>query len=86
LAMNRIIHLARDGVEVLLCGAISRQCMFTGEAMGIKVHSFLSGSYAEVLASFLEKGVPALLKYRMPGCRNAGRRNRRRGRGGRRND
>jgi predicted Fe-Mo cluster-binding NifX family protein len=58
---------AREGVEVVICGAISKP----GSAMlvdkGITVHSWIRGPVDEVIAAFRNK-VDLRTSYAMPGC------------------
>jgi predicted Fe-Mo cluster-binding NifX family protein len=76
--------LRAAGVEVLLCGAISRGWQGRLEASGIRVVPFLTGSWRQLLAA-LRAGELDRDDYRMPGCRGMGPGCRRRQRGGRGN-
>lgn len=67
-------RLAGLGIEVLLCGAVSRPLAAMLESQGIRVVSFLAGSAEEVVDAYLE-GRLSDSSYWMPGCcrRRAGR-------------
>ena len=78
---GRVEALTNSGVDVLLCGAISRPLYDMLETAGIEVTPFLSGSTEEVLEAFMEERI-ADPRWLMPGCcgkirrRQRGRRNR----------
>ena len=79
---QRVEALARLGVEVLICGAISRplEMMLTGS--GIRVIPYICGDSDQVLEAFLDNRLDRDAAYRLPGCRPAGSGMRRRqGRG-----
>ncbi len=82
---ERTAKLRQLGVNVLICGAISRllACMLGGS--GIVVLPFVTGSINEVLAAY-NTGKLNLPRYALPGCWKGARRGfgRRRGRHGRR--
>lgn len=70
--------LQGQGVDVLLCGAVSRawlKCLSDG---GVEVHAFLMGDVHEVLQSFLCNGPSGLARFAMPGCNLGGHAPRRR--------
>lgn len=72
-------------IEVLICGAISKEPANLIESAGIKLIPFISGNAETVLASYLN-GDKLAVKFIMPGCgknRNKGgcRTGERRGRG-----
>ena len=71
---GRVEALTNSGVNVLLCGAISRPLYDMLETAGIEVTPFLSGPIETVLEAFMEERIsdPRLL---MPGC--CGKRRRR---------
>jgi len=64
---RRAAHLSELGVEILLCGAISRPLAMMITAQGIEVVSFISGEVDEVLAAYLQ-GRLADPTFFMPGC------------------
>lgn len=73
---DRAKRLTGNGIEVLLCGAISRHLFDMLDAAGIKVMPFLSGNAETLLNAFIEDRISDP-QYLMPGC--CGRRCRRRG-------
>lgn len=64
---RRAEHINELGVEILLCGAISRPLAMMIAAQGIEVVPFISGEVDEVLGAYLQ-GRLADPKYFMPGC------------------
>ena len=68
---ERARRLANWGVEVLLCGAISRPLAAMVSMYGIQVIPWLSGSVEEVLAAFFGGQFPDGMpdeRFAMPGC------------------
>ena len=80
--LGRATRLARLGVEVLICGAISRPLEQALGSAGIDVIAHVCGDVDEVLRASLS-GRLAGRAFLMPGCRG-GRHGWRRGRRGRR--
>jgi predicted Fe-Mo cluster-binding NifX family protein len=94
---DRVARLAALGVDVVVCGAISRPQAALIQAYGIRIHPFVTGSVDEVVGAW-RSGRIARRVFAMPGCeggrggfgrggpgcgaREGGRR-RRRGRAGR---
>lgn len=76
LAPRRAWRLRELGVNVLLCGAISRPLSAMLAGAGITVVPFVTGEVEEVLSAYLT-GAIAEPQYLMPGC--GGRRMRHRG-------
>lgn len=72
---QRVARLNELGVDVLVCGAISRPLAGMIAASGITLVPFVSGECDEVLAEYLKGGFPSP-RFLMPGC--CGRRHRRR--------
>jgi predicted Fe-Mo cluster-binding NifX family protein len=70
--LDRAKHVCRCGVELLICGAISRPLMMTLTAVGIEVVPFICGSIEEVIAAFSE-GRLAEERFQMPGAKGSGR-------------
>jgi predicted Fe-Mo cluster-binding NifX family protein len=64
---QRAAHLSRLGVEVLICGAISRPLAGMVAASGITLVPFVSGECEEVLAAYLGGRLPSP-HFLMPGC------------------
>lgn len=82
---ERTAKLRQLGVNVLICGAISRPLAYMLGGSGIVVLPFVTGSINEVLAAY-NTGKLNLPRYALPGCWKGARRGfgRRRGRHGRR--
>ncbi|HLI03251.1 MAG TPA: NifB/NifX family molybdenum-iron cluster-binding protein [Terracidiphilus sp.] len=57
LPLNRARFLAALGVEVLICGAVSRFLAESLVTLGIRIVPFVSGSVAEVLNAYFEDGL-----------------------------
>ena len=66
---NRAVELFELGVNVLICGAISRIYEKMIELQGIKVIPFIAGNVNQVIESYL-KGKLNSRNFRMPGCGN----------------
>lgn len=67
-ALNKILQLQNMGVEVLVCGAVSR---FVCEIIlnhGIKVFAFVAGDLQAVVNAWLQ-GEIEHERFAMPGCR-----------------
>jgi predicted Fe-Mo cluster-binding NifX family protein len=73
---RRVRQLAQLGVNVLICGAISRPLAALLAASGITVIPWTAGPVNEVLVAYLAGRLPDA-RWLMPGC--GGRRQRRRG-------
>jgi predicted Fe-Mo cluster-binding NifX family protein len=80
--ISRTMQLKILGIDVLICGALTRPVKHRIEATGIRVISFVRGTVDEILEAF-GKGELADQRYILPGCRPdhccEGRRYRRRG-------
>jgi predicted Fe-Mo cluster-binding NifX family protein len=72
---QRVEKLSANGVDVLLCGAISRPLYDMLELAGIKVRPFLSGDVDRVLRAYLD-GRLSEPQFSMPGCCEKRRRRR----------
>ncbi|NQT25557.1 NifB/NifX family molybdenum-iron cluster-binding protein [candidate division KSB1 bacterium] len=66
---NRAVELVELGVNVLICGAISRVYEDMIKMQGIKVIPFIAGDVNQVIESYL-KGKLNNRNFRMPGCGN----------------
>lgn len=77
---GRAVHVARLGVDVLICGAISRPLEMMLVSEGLEVVPHACGPVEEVLQAYVS-GRLSDRAYLMPGC--CGRRRWMRGRGGR---
>lgn len=71
----RVRRLRDRGVELLICGAISRPFAHLCEGAGIRVIPWVAGQVDEVLAAFLDDRLPDP-SFTMPGCCRARRRRR----------
>ena len=69
---GKAASLAGQGVEVLVCGAISRPLMAIIAASGIRVTPFQAGDLSEVIQGWLSDGL-ANGAFFMPGCCGRGR-------------
>jgi len=70
---KRVDRLAELDVDVLLCGAISRQLAGMVAASGIRLVPLLTGDAESVLRWYLA-GKPFDSRFLMPGCRRQRRR------------
>jgi predicted Fe-Mo cluster-binding NifX family protein len=59
--------LGREGVDTLICGAVSQPVAEALAAVGIRVVPFVAGDADAVLAAFL-RGETLLPRFAMPGC------------------
>lgn len=75
LALRKAFHLEQLGIEVLVCGAISRPLHDQVTANGIQVIPFVSGNLGDVILAWLE-GRLDNDGFAMPGCCRRSRRNR----------
>ena len=71
--MQKARHLAELGVNVLVCGAISRQMYAMVAAYGIQVVPFIVGDLREVMDAWMGNRLNADA-FAMPGCCGRGRR------------
>lgn len=63
---GRVLSVLDMGVDVLICGALSRPCLFMLQARGVDVQPFLCGSVEEILDSY-RNGRLGSGAFRMPG-------------------
>lgn len=66
--ISRTAQLKILGIDVLICGALTKPVKHRIEAIGIRVISFVRGNVDEVLEAF-SKGELADRRYILPGCR-----------------
>ena len=59
--------LCAEGVEVLLCGALSKAWERYLVELGIEVHPFLLGNIDEIIPTFEREGVAGMYRQAMPG-------------------
>lgn len=64
---SRVSRLSRLGVDVLICGGISRFFMNFIQARNIRILPFCAGRVEEVLQAYIE-GTLLSDRFRMPGC------------------
>lgn len=64
---QRVNKLAGEGIEVVICGAISRPLASALSACNIEVIPFVSGSVDEVLEAYLDNRL-AEPRFLQPGC------------------
>ncbi len=62
----------RDGISVLICGAITNEQAEIMQKAGIEIVSFISGNQKDVL-KLLQDSQPAWDLIKMPGCRKNSR-------------
>jgi len=70
---GKISRLVKLGVNILICGGISRGLLALVENSGIRVIPWVAGEIEEVLAAFKTGELPAS-SFMMPGCRRRLRR------------
>ena len=76
--VKRAQRLSQWGVDVLICGAISRPFARAIESRGICIIPFIAGPFETIVTSYLE-GRLQHANHKMPGC---GRQHRKHFRGG----
>jgi predicted Fe-Mo cluster-binding NifX family protein len=78
---HRATKLSELGVNILICGAVSRPLYSLIMGKDVKVIPFLSGNVEEVLQAYLSDDF-AEASFSMPGCCRGRRRGQGQGRGG----
>lgn len=78
-APERVGRLRQLGVNVLICGAISRPLAYMLSGSGIQVLPFVAGSAEQILAAY-RAGQLSLPQYALPRCWEGARRGFRRSR------
>lgn len=68
---QRVARLKELGIDVLICGAISRPLAGVIAASGIVLVPFISGETDQVLTAYLHKELPSP-QFMMPGCYGRG--------------
>ena len=74
-ALDRVSLLAENNVDILVCGAVSKDTALMLESLNIKYFPFIAGSVDDVIAACGNKCI-CDVKFAMPGCgrqRNRGR-------------
>jgi len=64
---GRAKEVAKAGIELLICGAVSRVFETALISAGIRVAGFMCGDLETVLSAFLKDGL-ADGRFLMPGC------------------
>jgi len=77
---NKVVYLHGLGIDVLICGALSRPARELLHAGGLQIHAFVAGDVDEVIRAWLQ-GRLDQTNFVMPGC-GCRQRNRRRHRQG----
>lgn len=67
----RAMQLKQMGINVLICGAISRPQEAAISASGIMIHPFVRGPVQEIIAAY-ESGQLHTAAFALPGCRGRG--------------
>jgi predicted Fe-Mo cluster-binding NifX family protein len=73
--VHKVQRLLDMEVDILLCGAVSRQMAAVLDSYGIRRHDFIAGDIREVVDAYIRGALPSA-EMSMPGC--FARRNRRR--------
>lgn len=68
---QRVAQLSEEGIEILICGAISRPLQEAIMARGITVYPFVRGKTEDVIAAY-QSGRLGNASYALPGCRGRG--------------
>jgi len=66
-ASKKVASLVEAEVQVLICGAISRDAYSAATGSGIRVYPFIAGDVREVLLAFLAGRLDEV-DFAMPGC------------------
>jgi len=66
-ALDRVSLLAANNVDILVCGAVSKDTALMLEAFNIKYCPFIAGAVDDVIAACSTKGI-CDVKFAMPGC------------------
>ncbi|MDT8390652.1 MAG: NifB/NifX family molybdenum-iron cluster-binding protein [Lentisphaeria bacterium] len=66
--LHRARQLADIGVNVLICGAVSRPLRAMIQAWGVEIHPFVSGDVTDILQAYRD-GRLDTPDFAMPGCR-----------------
>ncbi|MDD4357344.1 MAG: NifB/NifX family molybdenum-iron cluster-binding protein [Smithellaceae bacterium] len=64
---NRATHLREQGINVLICGAISWPLQTSIASMGITVYPFVRGTVEEIIAAYHDGRLNSE-DFAMPGC------------------
>lgn len=64
---SRAFELKALGVDVLICGAISRHMQASMASQGIEVHAFVRGTVDDVVAAYSDNRLGQSI-FSLPGC------------------
>lgn len=64
---KRCFHIQKLGIDILICGAVSRPFSEILAAAGVNVIPGISGAVEEIVAAYFD-GTLNQAKYLMPGC------------------
>lgn len=65
--VRRVAHLVQEGIDTLICGAISQSLQNMLTAHGIRVIAFVTGDFEEVYQAWLNGKLDESI-FAMPGC------------------
>ncbi len=65
--VGRVSQLKEEGIDILICGAISRPMQVAIAAKGIVVYPFIRGSVESLITAYLSGNLEKPL-YALPGC------------------
>lgn len=69
--VNRAAEMKEQGIDVLICGAISRPMEISIVSLGIKLYPFARGTVDEIVNAYRESRLNQAIFF-LPGCRRAG--------------
>jgi predicted Fe-Mo cluster-binding NifX family protein len=69
--INRAVEMKEQGIDVLICGAISRPMETSIVSQGIKLYPFVRGTVDEIVNAYRENRLNQAMFF-LPGCRRAG--------------
>ncbi len=67
--IEKVDWLTAAGIEVFVCGAISRFLEDMLESRGIQILPFIAGDTEEIVRCWLKGNLTGNVAYAMPGCR-----------------
>ena len=68
LPVQKTFRLTELGVDILVCGAVSKSLHEMLSAHGIRVISFVAGDLQEVIQAWLNGDLEQQVAFTMPGC------------------
>ncbi|OPY83886.1 MAG: Dinitrogenase iron-molybdenum cofactor [Smithella sp. PtaU1.Bin162] len=69
--LGRVLQLMDQKVNILICGAISRQFQSAIKSAGIEIYPFVRGPVDDVISAY-QKGLINHAVFALPGCRKHG--------------